>query len=67
MVHGVVGLPGRLVEVIVRRQDPEVVIIHLQQMEERLVLVLVKKVLHVLEVCVHQQMVYGCMMVVRCK
>ena len=54
MVHGEVGLPGRLVEVIVRRQDPEVVIIHLQQMEERLVLVLVKKVHHVLGVSVLQ-------------
>ena len=67
MVNGGFGLPGHFVEVIVGSQGPEVVTIQLLHMEGTLVLVLVKKVLHVLEVCVHQQMVYGCMMVVRCK
>ena len=51
MVHGEVGLLGHLVEVTARSQDPEVVTILLQQMEETLVLVQVKKVHHV---CVHQ-------------
>ena len=45
------GPLGHLVEVIARNQDPEVVTILLQQMVEKLVLVLVKKVHHV---CVHQ-------------
>ena len=59
MVHGEVGLLGPLVEVIARSQDPEVVIVLLQQMEGTHVLVLIKKVHHVLEVCVHQEMVNG--------
>ena len=53
MVHGEVGLPGHLVEAIVRSQDPEAVIIHLQQMEESTVQVQVKEVHPVMEVCVH--------------
>ena len=59
MVHGEVGLPGPLVEVIARSQEPEVVTIRHQQMVEMFVLVLVKKVHHVLEVSVHQEMVHG--------
>ena len=59
MVHGEVGLPGHLVKVIARSQDPEVVPIQPQQMEETLVLVLVKIQHHVLEVSVHQEMVPG--------
>ena len=45
------GPLGHLVVVTARNQDPEVVTILLQQMVEKLVLVLVKKVHHV---CVHQ-------------
>ena len=59
MAHGDFGHLGHLVEVTARSQDPEVVIILLQQMEGTLVLVLIKKVHHVLEVCVHQEMVNG--------
>ena len=59
MVCGEVGLLGLLVEVIVRNQDPEVVIIQLLQMEETPVLVLVKVPHHVLEVSVHQHMDHG--------
>ena len=54
MVHGDFGHLGLLVEEIARSQDPEVVTIQLQHMEERLVLVLTKKQHHVLEVSVHQ-------------
>ena len=59
MVHGEVGLLGPLVEVIARSQDPEVVIVLLQQMEGILVLVLVKILHPVLEVSAHQYMVHG--------
>ena len=59
MVHGDFGRLGPLVEAIVRSQDPEAVIIHLQQMEESTVQVPIKINLHVLEVSVHQQMVHG--------
>ena len=54
MAIGDFGLPGHLVEVIVRSQDPEAVTILLQQMEETLVLILVKIQHPVLEVSVHQ-------------
>ena len=59
MAIGDFGLPGHLVEVIVRSQDPEAVTILLQQMEETLVLILVKIKHPVLEVSVHQEMVPG--------
>ena len=54
MAIGDFGHLGLLVEVIVRSQDPEVAIIQLRQMEETLALVMVRRVHHVLEICVHQ-------------
>ena len=54
MVHGEVGDLGLRVEAIVRSQEPEDVTIQLLQMEGATVLVLAKKVHHVLEVCVLQ-------------
>ena len=59
MAIGDFGHLGHLVEVTVKSQDPEAVTIHVQQMEETLVLILVKKAHTVLEVCVYQQMVHG--------
>ena len=58
-VNGEVGYLGQHVQVTVGSQDPEIVTILLQQMEENIVQVLIKILHPVLEVNVHQYMDSG--------